>query len=187
MSFKEAACHVWAIDGYESDERSVLVNNAFSTITQGMVGGGSSSRPKKLKMDTDGIVKSIVEEVRRKTKTKVSSQECTVYGGCRDSQIPEHWWIEVGDRIYDTMPGYVLFSVPASEQTRCQPFMERDPFEKREVGQFKTKLTLTQQEFISENDPVAAPHVGLNAGVTIEKAAKAAEAIQQVFRAHLKR
>jgi hypothetical protein len=139
-------------------------------------------------MDPNSIVKSIVEAVRKRMKTEVSNQNCIVYGGCRGSQqIPEHWWVEVGDRIYDTMPGYVLFSVPASEQTRCQPFMERDAFEKGEVGSFETKLTVSQQNFISENDPVAAPHVGLNAGVTMDKALKGAEVIQNIFRAHLER
>ena len=46
---------------------------------------GSSSRPKKLKLDQDTIVKSIVEEVRKELDTKVSGKDCVVYGGCRGS------------------------------------------------------------------------------------------------------
>jgi len=50
-----------------------------------MVRGGSSSGPKKLKLDPDTIVKSIVEEVRKELDTKVSGKDYVVYGGCRGS------------------------------------------------------------------------------------------------------
>jgi len=56
MPFEDAACHVWAIDGYEDDTQSGKGHRAFIQITDGMVRGGSSSRLKKLKLDPDTIV-----------------------------------------------------------------------------------------------------------------------------------
>ena len=162
MPFKDAACHVWAIDGYENDARSARANHAFTSTADEMVPPDTTTRPKRQKSDPNAVVKSIVLKVRRKLGTElVPNQECIVYGGCRGSnQIPEHWWIEVGTRIYDTMPDYNLYSVPATDKTRRQPFLEREAFDPHRVGRFDTYLTLSQQVYISNHDQLAAPHLG---------------------------
>lgn len=189
MSFKNTPCHVWAIDGYIDDERANLVDAKYISESDNLT-DPFRVRPKRVTLSYDEIVKRLVSNVRSKTKAKITTNSAIIYGGFRGGQkAPEHMWVEFNGRIYDTMPEQILFSVPATPETRNQPFLERAEFrgDGEGVGEFATCLTENQSAFLVNTDPLVLPHVGFGPGVDFQKAENAAITIQSHIRMILAR
>jgi len=188
MPLKDAACHVWAIDGYTDDGRMAVVHNAFVECADARTASllnAEGKRQRREAVNYDTIVQEIINTVRIQTQATLTQLDAIIYGGFRNANVPEHWWLEYGDTIYDTMPDYALFSVPASAQTRIMPFLEQAAFlgPGTGVGSFRTKLTVSQQAIIAAGTEL----VNMKEGVTIGDASDAATKIQALARGYLVR
>ncbi|HXZ09112.1 MAG TPA: hypothetical protein VEI25_13760 [Paraburkholderia sp.] len=143
MSFNEAACHVWAIDGYENDARMEDINIAYDSCSPQSVGNNKGAR--------SGAVVHAVTTVRAEFNPGLTDRECTIYGGFRRNQrLPEHMWVEYNGYIFETMPGHDLVFEKANNKNRDTPRLENDPFDNSNVGFFKTVLTQSQLRLINE-------------------------------------
>ncbi len=145
MSFLTGcACHTLAIDGWTTDQRAKLVNDAYSTLGMQLMTADSS--------DLNAKVTKLATDVRSKLSTCEAPIDIVLYGGfgrAKDGS-PMHMWFECGDWIYDTMPGSPLRRVKLSSQTRLQPPSESGPFAQRAVGSCKAKIAVSQIMLIDE-------------------------------------
>ena len=111
MPFKDIACHVWAIDGYDDDDTAKEVNELYAAKAKLLVVANN-------KESRNAALKALVEAARQ---SDVTEEQIIVYGGFRRHQkAPEHMWIEYNGVIYETMPDYDLHkSVATAEFRKC--------------------------------------------------------------------
>ena len=157
MSFNDISCHVWAIAGYYDDEIAGAVNTAYvaATLLLGSVANNQGARTAALT--------HIVTSVRANQNSVITTDPCIIYGGFRRGQpSPEHMWLEYNGRIYETMPGYSLYSELATHASRMNPQLENDHFTAQQVGVVRSHLTDDQRTMIDDY------HMLLEAGDPME-------------------
>ena len=138
MSFKDIACHVWAIDGYENDEQANTVNTEYSKAAALL------KTANNLKSKQEALEKL----VRAARVSEATAKKCTIYGGFRRGQhAPEHMWLEYNGKIYETMPGYELYSEDATTASRQNPQLENEPL--TYVAKVESVLTVAQERHIA--------------------------------------
>ena len=148
MPFRQIACHVWAIDGYIYDPSAATVNTLYTELANSLL--ASTGREDTVRWRRQAL-KSLIDQCRQ---SDVTDEEATVYGGFRDGQgAPEHMWIEYNGTIYETMPGHLLVSCPATPASRVQTPLEGFTFPKKGVVSVSSYLTVRQRSCI--NNP---PH-----------------------------
>jgi hypothetical protein len=149
MSFRDScACHVWAIDGYVNDEEAKLVNHDYDRLsTRPLL---QRRKPPSNASEGSLMVGKLVQNCRRSSET---NEEIVVYGGFMSGQFaPEHMWIEYNGAIYETMPGYGLYTEAATDHSRMKPQLERNNKNFKFVGRYKTVLTTRQKAWIDGDD-----------------------------------
>jgi hypothetical protein len=140
MPFRDFACHVWAIDGYDDEPTAKLVNDRFTSTANsiGLVGNNLGERREALR--------KIVNAARVSDLTQIP---IIVYGGFRDgASAPEHMWIEYNNTIYETMPGHDLCHENATPASRVKPQLEGYPFGPKGVANINTKMTVNQRSYL---------------------------------------
>jgi hypothetical protein len=145
MSFLDGcACHTLAIDGWTTEQRAKLVNDAYCSLAMQLMTANTS--------DLNAKVAKLVTDVRSNTKTCEAPIEIVLYGGFAHATdgAPMHMWFECGDWIYDTMPGMPFRRVKLSSQTRLQPPSEGAPFAQKAVGSCKAKMAVSQIMLVDE-------------------------------------
>jgi hypothetical protein len=149
MPFRTIACHVWAIDGYVDDAAANTVNTLYTSLGNTLL--ASHSREDTITWRRSAL-KTLIDQCRQSSLT---DEEATVYGGFRDGQgAPEHMWLEYNGMIYETMPGHLLVTCPATPATRKQTPLEGFAFPTKGVVSVATQLTLRQRACIN-NPPQA--------------------------------
>ena len=140
MSFKEIACHVWAIDGYKDDDTAKRVNELYNNHAKTLrVQNNLNSRREALQ--------SLVNKARQ---SDLTDENITVYGGFRRNQnAPEHMWIEYKNKIYETMPDRDLCVVDATAAYRACPPLEGEEFGANGVASIAEKLTVNQRGYLA--------------------------------------
>ncbi|CAD6531910.1 hypothetical protein LMG27952_02635 [Paraburkholderia hiiakae] len=142
MGFRQAACHVWAIDGYEDDDRMARVNTAYTEASPESVENNKGWR--------SATVERAVVTVRARLRPALTDRPCTIYGGFRRGQkLPEHMWLEYNGYIFETMPGHDLVFEQANNRNRDTPRLEGDPFANANVGFCISVLTESQLAMIN--------------------------------------
>lgn len=71
-------------------------------------------------------------------------------------------WLEYNGRIYETMPGYSMYSELADNASRITPQLENDRFTAEQVGVVHSYLTDDQRSMIDDY------HMLLDAGDPME-------------------
>jgi len=148
MSFRDCACHVWAIDGYHDDEQAHATDIRYVTLADDLLAHGRLG-------DKSDRVAQLVKKVRRAQAS--AGAKAIIYGGWQNDTdaAPEHMWLEYGDYIYDTMPDAPLRRKAANALSRLHPPSEfgNRGFDKSRVGSYATTLTVYQYAIIT--DPAA--------------------------------
>lgn len=145
MSFNDISCHVWAIAGYYDDDIARAVNTAYAAaiLQLGAVANNQGARTAALT--------HIVTNVRANQNSVITDAPCIIYGGFRRGQRgPEHMWLEYNGRIYETMPGYNMYSELATNASRRNPQLENDHFTAEQVGVVHAHLTDDQRSMIDD-------------------------------------
>lgn len=145
MSFDDISCHVWAIAGYCDDETAAAINTAYNGAIQapGTVANNQGAKTAALT--------HIVTTVRAGQNCIITTDACIIYGGFRRGQSgPEHMWLEYDGSIYETMPGYAMYSEEATHASRINPQLENAVFTPAQVGIVPSFLTDDQRSMIDD-------------------------------------
>lgn len=155
MSFRDAACYVFAVTGYKDDQQMVLAGNAVNSAS-----GDNSLNA----MASNNLrIAFIVAEARQNSETGGELRDragnavnIVIYGKFNNNNIdvsPMHYWIECNNYIIETWTDNDLIYETADASSRVQPQSLRGQDQgSYVVGCCKSLLTAYQARNIFDNN-----------------------------------
>jgi hypothetical protein len=149
MSFDDIGCHVWAIDGYDTNATAHAVNNNYVAVANKMLSKNKVADEKQDQKTLDGNLAELVQKVQTASNSRAwkdannNALPIAIYGLYRPGQAaPEHMWMSFDGYTYETMPNQKLCVVKGQKSE-----LERD-WKDAMVAKVSTFMTENQRNYL---------------------------------------